>query len=336
MKNYLLKKWFLVGLVVMITAGLTLGSQRPEVVDGLTSFVKPRLLTACVLFLMSITLDSKQLQASFRSPAPVLMAIALNYIAVPLLAWGGTTLQLLDDFAVGLMIAGSVPCTMAAASVWTRKAGGNDAVSLLVTMSTNAACFAVTPLWINLSLNTGSATLDTWEMVERLFEAVLIPCAIGQLLRLQPRIADFATRNKPQIGGVAQSIILVLVLFAALKAGDKLNTPGDDFSLSAVAMVWGSCIAIHLAVLSAGHFLARTVGFSTADAIAVAFAGSQKTLPIGVLIATDPSMFGNYAFAVFPMLMYHASQLFIDTAIADRWARDAADAAVDSRQTGNR
>ena len=32
-------------------------------------------------------------------------------------------------------------------------------------------------------------------------------------------------------------------------------------------------------------------------------------------------MFGSFAFAVFPMLMYHASQLFIDTAVADRLAQ---------------
>ena len=34
---------------------------------------------------------------------------------------------------IGLMIAVSTPCTLAGASVWTRKAGGNDAVSLLTT-----------------------------------------------------------------------------------------------------------------------------------------------------------------------------------------------------------
>jgi len=74
---------------------------------------------------------------------------------------------------------------------------------------------------------------------------------------------------------------------------------------------------------------ARRMGFSWADRAAIAFASSQKTLPIGVLVATDPTMFGNpnllgpgegIPFAVFPMLMYHASQLFIDTAVADRLA----------------
>ena len=55
----------------------------------------------------------------------------------------------------------------------------------------------------------------------------------------------------------------------------------------------------------------------------------HKTVHHYLLLATDPGMFGSpdalgagvgVPFAVFPMLMYHASQLFIDTAIADRMA----------------
>ena len=69
------------------------------------------------------------------------------------------------------------------------------------------------------------------------------------------------------------------------------------------------------------------MGFGRADIVAVAFSSSQKTLPIGVLLATDPEMLGNpelgIPFAVFPILMYHASQLFIDTVIADRFAAKA-------------
>jgi len=320
MKQFFLKKWFLIGLVVCITFGISYGLTRPEGVDGIVSWINPRLLTALILFLMSLTLDSRQLQASFRAPAPVLTAVALNYLLVPAAAWALLSLQLTDDFRYGLMIAGSVPCTMAAASVWTRKAGGNDAVSLLVTLVTNALCFAVTPFWINLALPNGTAQLDGWSMVLRLVQAVLIPCALGQLLRQWRPAGELATRGKPALGAVAQVMVLVLVLFAALNAGGNLAAADTEMNLAAVAIVWGCCVAIHVGVLFLGFRLARILGFSWADSKAVAIAGSQKTLPIGVYIATDPGMFGGSPFAVFPMLMYHASQLFVDTAVADRWA----------------
>ena len=52
------------------------------------------------------------------------------------------------------------------------------------------------------------------------------------------------------------------------------------------------------------------------DSIAVAFAGSQKTLMVGayVALAVGP-------LAILPMVAYHAVQLFVDTLIADRWAQ---------------
>jgi predicted Na+-dependent transporter len=67
------------------------------------------------------------------------------------------------------------------------------------------------------------------------------------------------------------------------------------------------------------------LGLSREDRIAVLFGSSQKTLPIGVYLATSPEMFGSgsFPFAVFPMLMFHATQLFVDTIIADRIAASA-------------
>ena len=93
-----------------------------------------------------------------------------------------------------------------------------------------------------------------------------------------------------------------------------------------MVLVWGTCIGIHTVTLMAGLFGARLLGFRVEDQAAIAFSCSQKTLPIGVLLATDPGMFGggDYPFVVFPMIMYHASQLFIDTLVADRLAAKAA------------
>ncbi len=66
MKQFFLKKWFLVGLAVTITGGILYGWQRPQGIESVTEFVHPRWLTGFVLFLMSITLDSRQLRSSFR------------------------------------------------------------------------------------------------------------------------------------------------------------------------------------------------------------------------------------------------------------------------------
>lgn len=332
MRQFLVKRWFLVSLAVLIGGGLAIGGALGQgVVDGMMLVVRPRLVTAIVLFLMSFSLDSSQLQASFRKPGPVAWAFLVNFGAIPIMGWGLMRLQMGEDFTIGLMIAASVPCTMAAASVWTRKAGGNDAVSLLVTVSTNALCFIATPFWLNLATTTGNVELDFWQMFWRLVSAVLIPTALGQAVRQIPAASRFAVKYKTPLGVVAQACILTIVFSAATRSGVRLSADGPKPAVAGVVLVWGTCIAIHLAAMAIAWFGGRAIGFSRADLIAVAFAGSQKTLPIGVLLASDPKMFGNpdllgpgigVPFAVFPMLMFHASQLFIDTAIADRFASE--------------
>ncbi|MEX0702615.1 MAG: bile acid:sodium symporter [Planctomycetales bacterium] len=336
MGRYLQKRWFLVSIAALIAGGLAVGSARNEAPSG--SLVRDALglldfpsvyVTAATIFLMAFSLDSRHLRAAARSPAPVLWASLVNYGFLPLAGWGLMFLQTKADFRIGLMIAVSVPCTLAAASVWTRKAGGNDAVSLMVTLLTNAVCFAVTPFWLQVA--TGSSVrLDASTMVVGLFVAVLVPALAAQAVRLVPPCAAFASRHKVPLGVVAQLLILVMVFNAAVKAGAQLAdrdhaAPG----WGAVCLVWGTCIALHVAALALGVAGGRALGFRREDRIAAAFAGSQKTLPVGVLLATDQTMFGRpdllgadlgVPFAVFPMLMFHASQLFVDTAVADWFA----------------
>ena len=72
--------------------------------------------------------------------------------------WRGVAPLLRGDLAVGLLVAAAAPCTLASAAVWTRRAGGNDAVALMVTIGTNLTCFVVTPLW--LLVTTGRAGIE--------------------------------------------------------------------------------------------------------------------------------------------------------------------------------
>jgi sodium/bile acid cotransporter 7 len=323
------KRWFLLMLLVLISGGMAAGAWLPaDRAQRLGTAINPSVVTGIVLFLMSFSLDGERLGASFRAPGPVLWASVVNLGAVPLLAWPLMQAQLTPDFAFGLMIAGSVPCTLAAVSVWTRKAGGNDAVSLLATVVTNGACFLVTPFWLGLA-TPARVSLDAASMIGRLAAAVLLPAVLGQALRTLPVPARISKAYKIPIGVLAQIFILSILFSAACNAGTQLHRLGAQASGGGLFLVWISCVAVHVIAMLIGMAGSRAFGFERDDRIAVAFASSQKTLPVGLLIATDPTMFGNpnllgpgegVPFALFPMLLFHVSQLFIDTAVADRFA----------------
>jgi len=304
----------------MIPAGLTTGLQADaRFVSWWQSRINPRWITAVVLFLMTFTLDSSQFLISLKKPRPVLLAGLINLGLLPLVACGLSPLQISLDFQVGLMIAATVPCTLAAASVWTRKAGGNDAVSLLVTLTTNSICVIVTPFWLSIS-TAQSVQFDLGQMTLRLVQAVLIPTLAGQLLRLIPANAQFAKDYKIPIGVIAQTMILLLVMTAAMRAGRQLNGGNINLGPTAFLWVWLNCLFLHLFGAGCGWWGSRSLGIPLVDRKAILFAASQKTLPIGVLLATEETMFGaaGVPFAIFPMLMYHTTQLIVDTLIAHR------------------
>ena len=71
---------------------------------------------------------------------------------------------------------------------------------------------------------------------------------------------------------------------------------------------------VHLAAWFVGYLLGGGCGYSESDRLAIAFAGSQKTLMVGLAIALE---FGGLA--ILPMLAYHVEQLLLDTVLAGRY-----------------
>jgi sodium/bile acid cotransporter 7 len=248
--------------------------------------------------------------------------VGASFVVAPAVAWAialGLT-HLSRDLAMGLVIAAAVPTTAASAAVWTRRAGGNDAVALLVMMVTNLSCFAVTPLilWLTAGAQVGGEEFRPGPMMIRLALIVLVPLLSAQALRLLPRVAAWSARRKTPLGVVCQLGMLTMVLTGVVQCGEKLH----GVQAGGIGWLgWGATIAsvliVHLAALAAGQSLGRLLRLPREDWIAVGFAGSQKTLLIGLGTALGYANFFG-PLAVLPMVLYHAIQLLVDTVIADR------------------
>ena len=315
------QSWFLLALVGVLGAGLTLGLGERRVAEAFVDAVPPALTTAVVLFLMAFSLDSHRLRESLRRPAGAVWGSAVNLGLLPALAAACAPLLALRDLALGLVVTAISPSTLATASVFTRRAGGNDAVSLLVTLLTNVACVAVTPLWLR-ALVSEHAEVRTAEVVRQLALCVLLPTLLGQLCLLPRAGRAIADRHRARVGLVSQLLVLLIVSTAAVRAGLELRrhevwpSAGDLLAMAAL------CLLVHAAGLAGGWWGGGILRLAPADRIATAIAGSQKTLPVSLLIAASPSVASADApFVILPLLAYHAIQLVLDTAIADAWRR---------------
>lgn len=303
------KQWFLLGLFLAVGVGL-LDSERWL---GLANQTVPRIsIVVSVMFLMALPLESHVILRTIRRPGPAFLAVAMTYGLMPLLAWPFLYV-LSPESGSGLIVAAVTPCTLASAAVWTRRAGGNDATAILVTLISNASCFLVAPFWLWLILNAETESIDWPGMMVRLAGIVLLPILTAQFLRKSDSIAAWSSANKPLLAIIAQFGILAMVFLGSVKLGPQLRESDQAWSADFLVMA-GGAIGLHLVVLYAGWKVARWLGMPRQERIAVGFAGSQKTLMIGLSLAMDLGV------SVLPMVTFHAAQLILDTLIADRWA----------------
>lgn len=310
MRETLKRRWFLLVLMTTLVAGIACAPRLALVAES----VPRNAIIAAVLLAMALPLKIDTMWATLRRPGPALLAVAINLVLVPLLAFAASRL-LVDELAIGMIIAAAVPCTLASAAVWTRLAGGNDSVSLLVTMITNLSCFVVTPAWVRLLAGQGDASVPFDAMVMKLLVLVVLPIIAAQLLRLIPAVGHWASASKSGLSIFAQLGILSIVFVGAVRCGQKLVELDGRLATmwGQVALMLALVAAVHVVAWWFGYAVAGKLGMARAEQLAVAFAGSQKTLMVGLAIALE---FGGLA--VLPMLAYHVLQLLIDTLLADR------------------
>jgi sodium/bile acid cotransporter 7 len=313
MLTFVRQRSFLLALIAV----LWLGMGWPEAMRPIAKWLPGDCIVAGVTFLMALPLATGALVGAVRRPGPAWLGAAINSGLGPPLGWLASR-TLPPELAAGVVLAASVPCTLATAAVWTRRAGGNDAVAFLVTMITNLSCFLVVPAWLWLFIGVHT-TIDFGAILTSLLVLVVLPIIVAQVLRQWRRIGEPATAHKHFLSRAAQFGVLLMVFAGAVKCGDKLQSVENSTLLSTanILTMVGAVAAVHAILLVLGWRLAMILNIDRADAIAVAFSGSQKTLVVGTYLAAAVG-----PLVILPMVAYHAAQLIIDTLVADRLRRE--------------
>ena len=316
---FLAQRWFLCALL----AAVSLAMAAPHAVDPWTNELPPQLVIAVALFLMAWTMPSRSLASEVRWPWAALWAIAISYGLLPGAAWLIGMLAPTQDVKIGLLLAASVPCTLASCVLWTRLAGGNEATALLTVLGCTLSSWFITTFWLEATTGT-HVEIPAAAMMLDLALTLILPVALGQALRLIAAGARFADRHKKPLGVVSQLIILAIVLKAAAAVGLKIHD-GTDLRLEMLLLSAVMAFGLHLFALYAGLWSSAALGFDRPRCLAVAFSGSQKTLPISLMLF-NKYFIERFPLAVVPLLFFHVGQLLLDTLIAERIKHVAAPA----------
>jgi sodium/bile acid cotransporter 7 len=273
---------------------------------------------------MGWTMPGRSLAGELAHPWPALWAVTISYTAVPAFAWALGALAPVADLHIGLLLVSSVPCTLASAVLWTRLAGGNEATALFTVLGTTFISWLATTAW--LTLTTGALVeLAAGPLMLDLVLSLIVPVALGQLARLPAHSADFATRHKPLLSALAQLCVLAIVVKTGVRVGAEWHRGSTTLTPALFAWSVGLAVGLHLLALSFGLVTSGWLGIDRPRRLAIAFACSQKTLPVSLLLF-ESYYVETFPLAIVPVLFYHVGQLLLDTVVA-RHLRERGDVA---------
>ncbi len=313
MLAFLAQRWFL--LLLLLGVGTALAWPAPLALA--TGWLHPGVVIGIALLIMAWTMPTQSLLSELRQPWPALWAMTIGFGFLPAVGYLLGGLSSVPDLRVGLLLSASVSCTLASCVLWTRLAGGNEATALLTVFGCTLTSWFATPLW--LYATTDVAVDPGWMMLD-LVVILVLPVLAGQMLRGPAVGKHLATRYKTALSALAQIFVLSIVVKAAAGVGLKLQEQSESLTPETLALSASLAAGLHLLALFFGKWSSDRLGFDRARGIAVAFSGSQKTLPISLWLF-EQYYRQDFPLAIIPLLFFHVGQLILDTFIAARWRR---------------
>lgn len=311
MVSYLKKYWFFIGIAVVVMIAFA--------VPAVGIFVKAHNILTVVIFLgfliTGLTLETASIGEQFRNIRVLSAALLSALVLFPAIAYflARLVFDAPPDWAIGALIIGVAPVTIASGTVMTAIALGNIPLSLFICVLTNLASILTIPFLLNLFLQFGDTpiSLPVVQMLTGLTIKVLVPTAIGQILR--PFVKNAIAPYKKAFSIFNQLIVLMIVLNAVSSSTSRIMQAG-----TAIIAVFVFMIVLHVLILAINFSMSRMIRLDRASTSAFTIHTSQKTLTISYIVWAG-HFATRYPMALIPAIAYHITQSIMDTLVAHRF-----------------
>lgn len=269
-------------LVVLIPVAMIAGLVAGVVFD--MSGTKSLILPMTMLMVYPMLVNFKPAQAlNLKDSKAVGLAMALDFIALPLIAWGLAKLFFADEpgLYVGMVLAGLFPTSGMTIS-WTGFAKGNVAAAVKMTVIGLIAASLLAPAYLWAFAGT-VVPVDVWGVVQTVILVVGVPMVAGVLTRvgLTKRYGQqrYASRIAPVFPGLSTLGVLGIV-FVAIGLKAQMIVANPQMLL---------VVAVPLLIFYGLNYLLSTVlgrmMLNRGDAIAVVYGTVMRNLSIALGIA---------------------------------------------------
>ncbi|NOX33938.1 MAG: bile acid:sodium symporter [Deltaproteobacteria bacterium] len=302
------RQWFLLGLVLISMAVIF---DRSDTLAEFGIILKnnhgPEVMIFLIFVISGLLIESDQIRAGIIDIKSTLLALGVIIIAAPVAAGLLCLFRLERGVAIGLFIVAAMPTTLSSGVVMTKEAGGNMAHALFVTILSNFISIFTIPVVLSMLVSLpgleNELVIDKTRIMIKLSLLVVLPLLVG--MGLKARICNAGFLGKLKLQTVNQWLILGIVFISLAGAKQALLENGTAFF-----HIIGLVSVFHLMLLGVSFLLVKVFGVGKGRYESVIFMGSQKTLPLSVMIQT--AYFNEFGIALLVCVIHHIVHLMID------------------------
>jgi ACR3 family arsenite transporter len=268
-------------IILSIVAGVAFGWLFPAQAKGLKAYTTVALFI--MLYPMMIGLRIEEVGKATTNLKLISLSMLFNFVLSPLLAAGLAYLFLhtRPDFAVGLILTGTVPCAGMVAG-WTGYAHGNVALALVIVALSLLFSIIMIPIWMPVLAGV-YVQIDAWAMFKDILIAVVVPLILGDLTRrLIIRLKGVETFKQvsPILPGTSMlGMYMIVFISMAMEANNVIKHP-QYFLIVLVPLA-----LLYTIMFSGSVLFSKLARFPYEDMIAFSYGVAGKNISIALALA---------------------------------------------------
>ena len=274
---------------------------------------------ALLFFLYGARLSTQEALNGLKHWRLHLTILAFTFVVYPLIgiALRPLTAVISHDMYLGILFLTLVPSTVQSSVAFTSIAKGNVAGAIVSASASNLVGVIVTPLLVMLLMGTGGGVHIDTSVFGEIALLLLAPFVLGQLTRRWVRkVAQSKATKVVDRGSIA------MVVYSAFSKGvvDGIWSSISLWDLTFLVVFAAAFVAFMLWLT---RNASQKMGFNRADAIAIEFCGSKKSLATGLPMASVIFASGGASLGllILPLMIYHQVQLMMCSWLAARYAQ---------------
>ncbi len=223
-----------------------------------------------------------------------------------------------DTIWLAFFFLAALPSTVSSSVVMVSIAKGNIPAAIFNASISGIIGIVLTPLWMGLFINDVQTDFDFTAIYTKLIVQIILPVVLGMFM--QRFLGGFVQRHGHKLTLFDKSIILLIIYKSFAESfSERLFSSVSILDLLAL---FGGVLVLFLIVFVITGFISKLLGFTLEDCITAQFCGTKKSLVHGTVFSKI--LFGNMAalgLILLPLMLFHASQIMIISAIASRYQK---------------